>query len=326
MRARRKLVMMFAGGGLTHASGGVGTFIRYLRDEWANKPGTPEVRVVDTRGPGGKASMALHFFKAIGLLLCWGCIGRIDLMHIHLAAYGSALRKGVLILIGDMLGIPVVVHMHGSNFYKFYADLPGPCQKALRFILNRARYVVVLGDDWRQFLISSIGIEPDKIAIIVNGVPGPGDIDRSQAAHRASCRIVFLGQIGERKGVPDLLAAFQTPRLLARSWTATVAGDGEVDEFRAAIAEAGLQDRVSGAWMGRSRSCQRSIARSGHIRAAFAFRGDADRHPGGNGSWRSSHSHAGRRNSRISDRRSDCSFGAAGSTGSTSRCDRAADR
>ena len=50
MRARRKLVMMFAGGGLTHASGGVGTFIRYLTDEWMTKPGTPEVRVVDTRG------------------------------------------------------------------------------------------------------------------------------------------------------------------------------------------------------------------------------------------------------------------------------------
>jgi glycosyltransferase involved in cell wall biosynthesis len=245
MRARRKLVMMFAGGGLTHASGGVGTFIRYLTDEWMTKPGTPEVRVVDTRGPGGKASMPLHFLKAIGLLLSWGCIGRIDLLHIHLAAYGSALRKGVLILIGDMLGIPVVVHMHGSNFYKFYADLPGPCQKGLRFILNRARYIVVLGDNWRQFLISSMGVDPDKIAIIANGVPGPGDLDRSQAAHGATCRIVFLGQIGERKGVPDLLAAFQTPRLLAKSWTATVAGDGEVDEFRAAIAKAGLQERVS---------------------------------------------------------------------------------
>ncbi len=61
MKAGRKLVMMLAGGGLTHVSGGVGTFIRYLTDEWAAKPGTPQVRVVDTRGEGGKASMVLHF-------------------------------------------------------------------------------------------------------------------------------------------------------------------------------------------------------------------------------------------------------------------------
>ena len=159
----------------------------------------------------------------------------------------------MLILIGDILGIPVVVHMHGSNFYKFYADLPGPCQKGLRFILGRARYVVVLGDGGRQFLISSIGLAPDKIAIIANGVPGTGDIDRSQAAHGASCRIVFLGQLGERKGVPDLLAAFLTPRLLARSCgPRRYTGDGEVVDFRVAIARVGFPGRRVGARMGRS--------------------------------------------------------------------------
>jgi glycosyltransferase involved in cell wall biosynthesis len=45
--------------------------------------------------------------------------------------------------------------------------------------------------------------------------------------------------------VPDLLAAFQLPRLRSRSWTATIAGDGAVEEFRAAVAKAGLQDRVT---------------------------------------------------------------------------------
>ena len=245
MKARRKQVMMMAGGGLTHVSGGVGTFIRYLTDEWATKPGAPQVRVVDTRGEGGKASMGLHFLKAVGLLLWLGSIRRIDLLHIHMSAYGSALRKGVLILIGDLLSIPVIVHMHGSNFYKFYASLPGACRKALRLALNRARHVIVLGDNWREFLISDIGIAPQKIAIIVNGVPGPTDTDRPVSARGTVARIVFLGQLGERKGVPELLAAFRTPRLLGKSWTATVAGDGEVDEFRAAVAKAGLQDRVA---------------------------------------------------------------------------------
>jgi glycosyltransferase involved in cell wall biosynthesis len=103
----------------------------------------------------------------------------------------------------------------------------------------------VLGDNWREFLISDIGIAPQKIAIIVNGVPGPTATDRPVAAPGTDVRIVFLGQIGERKGVPELLAAFRTPRLLGKPWTATVAGDGEVDELRAAVAKAGLQDRVA---------------------------------------------------------------------------------
>ncbi len=158
------------------------------------------------------------------LLLCWGSIRRIDLLHIHMSAYGSALRKGVLILIGDLLGIPVIVHMHGSNFYKFFAGLPPFCRRALRLALNRARHVIVLGDNWREFLIADIGVAPQKIAIIVNGVPRTDRNDRPVAAPGIELRIVFLGQIGERKGVPELLAAFRTPRLMAKPWTATIAG------------------------------------------------------------------------------------------------------
>ncbi len=244
MKAYRKRVLMFAGGGTTHASGGVGTFIQYLIQEWENTPGAPQVRVFDTRGPGGMVSMGLHFLKAVAQLLYLGVLGRIDLMHIHMSAYGSALRKGILTLIGAMLGVPVIVHMHGSNFREFYFGLPRPCQKALGFVLNRARFVIVLGSGWRDLLISDLHVAQERIAVIFNGVPRPADAAATESPRGEIVRIVFLGQLGERKGVPDLLAAFQSPRLLARPWTATIAGDGAVEEYRAAVAKAGLSDRV----------------------------------------------------------------------------------
>jgi glycosyltransferase involved in cell wall biosynthesis len=245
MKTYRKRVLMFAGGGTTHASGGIGTFIQYLIQEWATTPVAPQVRVIDPRGPGGKASMGLHFPKAVGQLLYLGALGRIDLIHIHMSAYGSALRKGILILLGTMLGVPVIVHMHGSNFHKFYFNLPRPCQKALGFVLNRARFVVVLGSGWRDFLVSDLHVAQERVSVIFNGVPRPDDDGGGAESTRGeSVRIVFLGQLGERKGVPDLLAALQSPRLLPKPWTATIAGDGAVEEFRAAVAKAGLNDRV----------------------------------------------------------------------------------
>jgi glycosyltransferase involved in cell wall biosynthesis len=245
MKPRRKLVVMFAGGGITHMSGGVGTFIRYLIDEWAPKSDAPRIKVIDTHGGGGKALMALHFLKAIVFLLSMGVIGRIDLMHVHMSAYGSAVRKGVLILIGRLLGIPIIVHMHGSNFHKFYATLPSPCQTILKFILNQAQYVIVLGDNWRASLINELSVAPQRIVVIFNGVPLPPRAKVPSIVRSSGIRIVFLGNIGERKGVPELVEALQSPGLLSKPWTATIAGDGEVEECRTTIRKVGLADRVS---------------------------------------------------------------------------------
>jgi glycosyltransferase involved in cell wall biosynthesis len=248
---------MFAGGGLAHTSGGVGTYIRYLKDEWATHAGAPCVRVIDTRGDGGKAGMVRHFPWAVLCLLGLGAIGRIDLLHIHMSAYGSALRKGFLTILGSMLGIPVILHMHGSNFGAFFAKLPGSGRRALRFALNRARHIIVLGDGWREFLIAEAGVMPQKIVVIYNGVPGPTDIGQASSRLGDAVQIIFLGQLGERKGVPELLSALQSPLLLSRSWKATIAGDGEVDESRAVVANAGLQDRVTiPGWLDRDQAAQ----------------------------------------------------------------------
>lgn len=246
MKTRRIMVTMFAGGGLAHTSGGVGTFIRYLEDEWAMQPGGPKVRVIDTRGRGGKASMAWHFLWGISSLLGLGLTGRIDLLHIHMSAYGSALRKGILTVLGSVLGIPVILHMHGSNFGEFFSKLPDFGRRALRFALNKAHHIIVLGDGWRDFLISEAGVAPQKIVVIFNGVPGPtNQTERPPRRSGDPVRIVFLGQLGERKGVPELLTAFQSEKLASRTWTASVAGDGAVGEARDVVAKAGLQGRVT---------------------------------------------------------------------------------
>ena len=245
MSERPMRVVMFAGGGIAHTAGGIGTFIRYLQDEWARTSAPPDIRIVDTRGERGKRVMMRRFIGAILLLIGLRASRRVDLLHIHMAAYGSAVRKSMLACFGRALGIPVIIHMHGSNFRGFYAGLPAFGQHALRFALKRARYVIVLGSGWRDFLVSEVGLSPRKVVIIFNGVPAPEESPVTQRSPDAPPHIAFLGHLGARKGVPELIEAFQRPQLQSRQWTATIAGDGEIQRFRDAVAAAGLAQRVA---------------------------------------------------------------------------------
>ena len=68
-RAARQTVLMLAGGGLSHASGGVGTQISYLLSNWSDTELAPEVRVLDTRGAGSLLSGAIRFAGAVAVVL-----------------------------------------------------------------------------------------------------------------------------------------------------------------------------------------------------------------------------------------------------------------
>lgn len=237
-------VVVLAGGGVAHTSGGVGTLMLYLMDEWARRPDAVPVRVVDTRGAGGAAGAAWRFAKALALVLRLGLGGRIALVHAHMTVRGSAVRKSVLCALAGLLGIPAIVHMHGADFIPFYRALGPGWKAALRAVLRRASAVVVLGEGWRDFLVNEVGVQPGQVAVVPNGVPRPR-ADRTERAADAPARLLFLGRLGDRKGVPELIEALGSPALRGREWLATVAGDGEVDRFREIVARSGLGERIA---------------------------------------------------------------------------------
>ena len=232
---------MLAGGGLGHVSGGVGTLMGYMIEAWRDRPDAPCVRVIDTRGEGGPMSGAWTCLCAM-MRLGWLCAaGRVDLVHAHMTTRGSVARKSLLCGLARILGIPFAIHMHGADFAAFHARLHPAARHATGFVLRRAARVIVLGEGWRDFLVREAGLDPARIAIIVNGVPRPPP---RPARADGPPRLLFLGRIGDRKGVPELLAALATPALAARAWHATIGGDGEVDRMARLRHWLGLADRV----------------------------------------------------------------------------------
>ncbi len=236
-------VLMATPGG-RRGKGGMTSLVNYLVEALpARLPGVG-FGIVDTYGPGPFWLMPFHFAGSIAQVIAARLGGRVDLLHIHMAHYGSAVRKLFLALVATTLGLRTVMHMHGSDFHIYYRGLPRWYQRALVATLKRCERVVVIGGFWRGFVVGELGLDPVRVVLIHNGVPRP-DRPREPAAAGTAPRLLMLGELGPRKGTPELIAALATPALRARAWTATLAGNGPVEHYRAEVASLGLADRIA---------------------------------------------------------------------------------
>ncbi len=250
-RREAERIVVLAGGGVAGFSGGVGTLTLYLMDEWARRGDFPRVRVIDTRGAGGLVGGAGRFALATVALAWLAATGRASLVHAHMTTRGSVLRKCILCSLAMLLGRPVIVHMHGADFMDFFATLGPAPRRLIAAVLRRARHVVALGEGWRRFLIDTVGVPEDRIALVMNGVPAPAARPTARP-EGGPVRLLFLGRLGERKGVPELLRALASEPMRSRGWTAVIAGDGDLRRFRDEAASAQLLDRVTmPGWLGR---------------------------------------------------------------------------
>jgi glycosyltransferase involved in cell wall biosynthesis len=239
--------------GGTQARGGMGRIVSYFTREFARTLDAPPFAVVDTYGPGSRFLMPLFFLAALVRLSVACSLGRASLVHVHMAEYGSVARKGIITALVRLFGVPVVLHLHGANFRE-QCERASPWERRLlRRTLGMANEIVVLGEYWRDFIIDFLGPGMPTVTILVNAVEGPAQVPERPASGPA--RILFLGRVGERKGTGELLEALASAPCRDRDWIAVIAGDGEVEAFRAKADALGLSDRVTfPGWSDESRS------------------------------------------------------------------------
>jgi glycosyltransferase involved in cell wall biosynthesis len=109
-----------------------------------------------------------------------------------------------------------------------------------------AARVIVLGEVWRRFVAEQVPAAADRIVILPNATRAT----RLLHEPASDVRILFLGRIGPRKGVPQLIEALSgLPHEVA--WSAVIAGDGDLSESQAQITALGLSERVTlPGWVG----------------------------------------------------------------------------
>ena len=193
--------------------------------------GIAELRHLDTRGGGGATSSMWVLAAALGRLVRGRVSGRLSGVHVNVAERLSLIRKGVILVVCRVLSVPVVLHVHAAQLHHFYRALPWFLQSLVRWMFSLPSSCIVLGKTAQRFVIDELRVPPERVHIIFNGVPEPITIRRNRTVGSVQ-RVLFLGNLSERKGVSDLLQALALPGFDTSRLEVTLAGGGDVPAYR----------------------------------------------------------------------------------------------
>jgi glycosyltransferase involved in cell wall biosynthesis len=230
----------------TPVGGGMFKVADYLIQTQASKAshGGVQLRPLDTRG-GGHAALSLWVLTTALAKLVRGRLGgRLAGVHVNMAERLSLWRKSAIIVTCRALGVPAVLHLHAAQLHHFYRALPSPLQRLTRWVFSLPESVVVLGAAARRFVTEELGVPPHRVEIVINGVPEPETPPQRRPASPDAHKVLFLGNLSERKGVSDLLRALARPGFDAAKLQVCIAGGGDVPAYQAMARILGIESFV----------------------------------------------------------------------------------
>jgi glycosyltransferase involved in cell wall biosynthesis len=233
----------------TEVRGGMATYVRVMQQTplWTDW----NIRLVVTHREGSAgAKIILTFARGAMLFIVELIRFRPSVVHLHASTGASFIRKGILLWISQLVGVPVVIHIHDADFPRYCENSPRAVRAVIRATLCRASAVVALGET----LTARLQV---IAAARMRAIPNPvRPVDRCvQPAPGMPVGVVFLGRIGEHKGTFRLLDAWA--RLDEKAATLTIAGDGEVERARRRIQELHLENTVEvREWLSHKAVCE----------------------------------------------------------------------
>lgn len=204
-----------------------------------------QLRPLDTRGARGAAWSLGVLMLALCRLAQGRLDGRLAGVHVNMAERLSLVRKSVVVATCHALGLPVTLHLHAAQLHRAWPSLPAPARTLVRWVFSLPACCIVLGRASAEFVHRELHVPARRIEVVINGVPEPSH--RAPPAREAGgepLRLLFVGNLSARKGVPELLRALAMAPLAQMSLQLTLAGGGELQAFRALATALGLGDRV----------------------------------------------------------------------------------
>lgn len=166
---------------------------------------------------------------------------KIAVCHLHGSHKGSIYRKALFIFLCRLFDCKVIFHLHGSVFARTYDGAGTFYRRVVQYVLNGADSVFVLSTYWADY-VSSISDNQD--IRVINNFPSPvfeALFDERSFNHNRESRLLFLGYIGQRKGIYDLVDAVELLKQQGvGGFKVTVGGNGEIEQLKTQIQTRGL--------------------------------------------------------------------------------------
>ncbi len=167
---------------------------------------------------------------------------KVVLLHIHLSSRASFWRKLPICVLARLLRYPYMLHLHASEFMAFYEHESGWIAKRLiRHVFDHADIVLALSPEWQQN-VATFTSNAD-IRILPNGVR-VAEFLSLRNRNRSTVQLLFLGRLGKRKGIYDLLLALARIRAVFPEFVLVAAGDGETEDVEKEASRLALAGNV----------------------------------------------------------------------------------
>lgn len=170
------------------------------------------VHVIESRGDPGDHLTALR--RVSGALRRVRTIAkhREDaVIVVHLSERGSFVREGAIARYAARLGLPVVAHLHGSEFAAYESENP----LAVDRVLKACAEVITLSEESSRISAQHVG--EARVQLVPNAIPAGREAPKERT-------VVFGGVVSRRKGIDVLQDAWRAVSDDFPEWRLLIAG------------------------------------------------------------------------------------------------------
>ena len=167
---------------------------------------------------------------------------KISIVYIHSGDSPSPIRKYFYFKLSKKFKCKIILHWHGASFMEQYYFLPHFWKKKIKEILSDSDMVICLSNSWKNAVLK---MAPNANTFVLpNAVKIPKLEAENNYDSKRIVNLTFLGQIGPRKGIWDLLHVVK--KLVEHEYPVSlfIGGNGEVDKLKKKVASLGIKKNV----------------------------------------------------------------------------------